>query len=604
MTATFSERFVVSTPDDLDELELALTEGGIASVVVDIPESATALLGAREFRRVVAAARNVGTRISFQTDDPLRRELARIVGARLAEPESSPVVADSVPKDDAPTRRIEPATVAVAPTEDDATFRLWEPGRQAGHWSEPDRTDASYSFVVTPPAPARTNVVVGELTTQTHDYWQTSIPRFEDWERIAPARHQSVRPSAVRRSRMVALALVTVTLLVIAGLLAAFVVPTATITVTPIVTPLSVDLTYGIAQPGTAWDIAIQPTTIESTLTFSATAPASGERFEPDAVAVGVLQLTNAATEDIVVPSGTTFVGDAGIEVVSTEEIVVPAADPFSSLMFGSATVGVRSTVPGPDGDIDSQAVFGQLDNGVFFVNREPVAGGTMKRIATVTQADHDALNQQARSDLTGRAASALDGKIPQGHQVVEGSQQQGTVVVMFDHAVGTDAQTTTIEASVRVTAQTFDPAAALQQARSEAERRITQSAGTDARPLPSSISIADPQPIDGSNGTAYALHASGSAEAILDATALDALRSDLTGAGQADALARVQQVPGVAQVAIERERAWIGNSLPRFASRISIYVRDSTITTDTDTAHAEGISAQATSSGSAPAGP
>jgi len=606
MATTFSERFIVTTPDDLDELELALNEGGIASVMVDIPDSATALLGAREFRRIVGAARNVGTRLEFQTDDPLRRELARIVGARLAE---SPELLGDAQKthpgsaDDAPTRKIEPMNdrSEVSDNNEDH-FRLWEPGRQAGHWSDPDRTDASYSFVITPPR--REALVVTEPPVQTHEHWQASIPRFEDWERIAPVRTQIVRPSNAGRSRFIAATLVIGTLLTIAGLLAAFVVPTATIIVTPIVTPLVIDLTYGVALPGATWDVAIQPTPIENTVTFTASLPTTGERFEPDAAAAGALQLTNASTEEIVISAGASFLNDTGYEVTSVAEVVVPAADPYSSLMFGSASVEVVSAIAGPDGNIDSQVVFGQLDNGIFFVNREPLTGGTMKRIATVTQADQDALNEQARLNLSGAAPSALDGSVPQGRQIVPGSVEPGTVVSTFDHPVGADAHSVNVSASLRITAQTYDPAAALQLARQEAERRINESAGTNARLISESVAIDDPQPIEGANGVAFTLHTSASTESIIDTNTLGAIRSELTGREQGDAIARVQQVPGVAAVVIERDRAWIGDRLPRMTSRITFVFADATTTPELSTAHAKGLPTQAASSGSTIAGP
>jgi hypothetical protein len=602
MAAIYSERFVVSTADDLDELELTLGEGELEAVVVEVPESATALLGAREFRRVLAAARDAGTSLVFSTDDPLRRELARIVGARLTEPEPEPTqpATTRVDPNDALTHRIAPAVARRTMSEDDddvgdddqATFHLWQPGRQAGHWDAPEQTDASYSFVITPPT--RGNVVVepDEMTTQTreHPQWHADIPRFEDWERITAVRHAATRPAAFRRSRVIAALILALTLLVIASILALFVIPTATITVTPQVSPVNVDLTYGIAQPGATWDVTIEPTTIENTLTFSATAATTGERFEPDAAATGVLQLTNPATEEIVIPAGSSFFSDGGVEVVSLTEIVVPAADPYSSLMFGSAAVDVRSAIAGPDGDIGAQAVFGQLDSGVFFVNRAPVSGGTLKRIATVTQADLDALNQQARAELTGKAPTALDGRVPQGQQIVTDSQQQGTVVISYDQAAGADAPSVKIDASLRVSAQTFDPAAALQQASDEASRRIAAAAGEQARLLPASLSIADPQPVEGANGNAFTIHASGSAEALIDAAALEAIRSDLAGSSQSDATARIQQVAGVAGVTIARERSWISDGLPRFASRISVVIQDSTAR-ESSSASAEGVS-------------
>jgi hypothetical protein len=263
--------------------------------------------------------------------------------------------------------------------------------------------------------------------------------------------------------------------------------------------------------------------------------------------------------------------------------------------MFGSAAVDVRSAVAGPDGDLGSQAVFGQLESGVFFVNRAPIAGGTLKRIATVTQGDLDALNQQARADLISQAPSALEGHVPTGRQIVNGSEQQGTVVVTFDQTAGADAENVKVDARLTVSAHTFDPDAALQQARAEAEQRIAAAAGANARVLPDSMVLTDPQPIDGANNNAFMLRASGSAEAIVDVESLDALRSELTGVNEADALARIQQIAGIEAIAIDREHSWFGNGLPRTDSRISFVITSrATSTGEALPNNAEGVSAEA----------
>ncbi len=97
MAARYVEQFTVRTPDELDELVEAIGDGQLEAVVVDVPDGASAFQTAREFRHLLTVARAADVEIEISTDDPLRRELARILGFRL----SSDAVLDS-PVSDSP----------------------------------------------------------------------------------------------------------------------------------------------------------------------------------------------------------------------------------------------------------------------------------------------------------------------------------------------------------------------------------------------------------------------------------------------------------------------------------------------------------------------
>ena len=57
MTARYVEQFTVRDSDEFDELEAAIGEGQFDAIVIDVPDGATAFQTAREFRRILNAAR-------------------------------------------------------------------------------------------------------------------------------------------------------------------------------------------------------------------------------------------------------------------------------------------------------------------------------------------------------------------------------------------------------------------------------------------------------------------------------------------------------------------------------------------------------------------
>lgn len=607
MAARHADLFTVSSASDIDEFERVLageTDDPPGSITIDIPEGATTFFNARDFRRVLQAARASDTALQVRTDDPLRRELARIIGITIAtadhvdQPrEASPIatagepttrtgpVSDDSPVDAAADTAASIQTPNNAVTSDQettrASFQPWLGADDSmlidpdGAGDEDEESEASFSFVITPPVPRRTHLVTEPVTVPS----STTTGRVEPGLRSRPsrntreqARHDSRR--RVRR-RVLGLAVIVLTLLALAAVAFGLILPAATIAVTPRITPIEATMTYGLDTPGATWDIRLSSIPVSTTLTFSASGPTSGERFEPDATASGSVQLTNASTVDVVVAAGTVLMSESGIEVMTTEEIVVPAADPYGSLTFGSATVEIRAGVAGPDGNLAPDTIYGQLDNGIFYTNREPLSGGTSRKIAVVSPTDVDALEQQARDNLEGQATVALSSLLKPGQRLVEGSEQRGSMQVSFDRQVGEDATTIKIDATMTVSGEVFDPSEWHTDARREAEARLQSRIGVGQELIAGSVELSEPEGIPGAGDSAYTVRASARVRSEIDRDRLDALRPELAGGSPESAIARFRQIDGVDGVSIEQRNDWLTSSLPRMTSRITIEVVD-----------------------------
>lgn len=584
MAARYVEQFTVRTPDELEELEEAIGEGQLEAVVVDVPDGASAFQTAREFRHLLNIARSADVEIELSTDDPVRRELARIMGFRLASDAilDTPVPDRPVP-DCSPASRtfriVRPAgpeTIDVTADPSDPagagelpTYRPWQ-ASEPSEMDDDDIDDGSYGFVIHPPTTRRP-------ATQPFE------PRARQAETIqrsgigeTPVRNQMhpqsapLRATRLRRFRWLIL---TLTLALVAAVLVTFLLPAATIAITPVESNVSASLTYGVALPGTDWDIAIQPQTVSTTLTFSATIPTTGERFEPDTAARGSVLLTNASTSEIVVPAGTIVANETGVQFTTTTDVTVPAADPYGSLTIGSATVEVVAVAPGPDSNVEAETLYGQLDSGIYYLNRDPIGGGANRRIATVSPTDIDTLNQRAKTDLDARSIGAIDKQLANGQQLLDGTERRGQLRTTFDRAAGADADTLRLDASLTISAEAYSLGNIHGEARAAVADQLRVQAGDRAAVLADTLQTSEPLPIVGSNGTAFSVNATARVRAIVRQEELDALRGSLTGKDAGEALARIEQIPGVGSVRIDRSPTWLGKQMPRLESRIQIEV-------------------------------
>jgi hypothetical protein len=540
----------------------------------------------------LSVARAANVEIEIATDDPLRRELARILGFRLSandvldsDVEDSPI--PTAPPDSRTFRIVRPAAnEAIDVTADDAdrydadtrpSFKPWQPPATGEIDSDEDEDDdvddGSYSFVIHPPTTRRATTQSFERPVREAD----TIQSFDVWEASTYGFPATPAASRGRRLHPIAWISLVVTVALIGAMMVMFLLPSATIAVTPVESEVNASLTYGVALPGTNWDIAIQPDTISTTLTFSATIPTTGERFEPDAVARGSVLLTNASTVEVLVPAGTIVTSESGPQFATVADVVVPAADPYGSLTIGSAAVEVAATAPGPDSNVAAETVYGQLDSGIYYLNREPIGGGTSRRIATVSQADIDTLSTRASQDLEAKAVGAIDRQLTEGQHLLIGTEDRGQIQTTFSHAVGADAISLKLDATLTLTAQAYSLDDVHEQAKTAVIQRLRAQAGSDVAVLEDSLRASQPQPIQGSNETAFSIDATATTRAIIDQNELDALRDELSGADADDAMARIKQISGVDSVAIEHSPNWLGGRLPRLDSRIQLEVVNAT---------------------------
>ncbi|HEU4793685.1 MAG TPA: hypothetical protein VFS96_08505 [Nitrolancea sp.] len=557
----------IETDEDVDRLLGRFPELEQGNIVVTVRPEGTALLTAAEFFRLFSAARKSGVTLTISSDDPLRCELARMLGWSVGEP---PETDD---EEDSPTQII---PVSRFSADDLAAFvRKTPPVSSLPETiSAPEAPTTAIALPEDSPSPS-TAYAGGASSFQTvdrnHASAVQSLGRGAGLMQAIAGKFRLPEEEGRRRRYFLAGAIgaLVLVLLILAGILF-YVLPTATITIVPTEHAIAADLTYGLDTPGAEYDIKIATTPMSNTSVFDKTIPTTGARYEPDGTASGKILFTNPLTTAISLPAQSKITGSNGQEYLTQSAVTVPAADPFGALSFGSAAVPIIASKAGSGSNADPGFVVGQLSNGLFYTNREPVGGGTDKKIQTVSPDDIAALTEEAKKDLDGRVENEFMGKIGGEMKLVPDSFKKGEPSLTFTHQANEDATEVAVHATVDVNALTYDPAKLHEQARGEASKRLASQAGPDAMLLGTSLQISDPAPINDQQ-TGFSIHANATVRSVITDEERSRLASSLVGKDPDAAESLLHQQRDVANYQMTLSPSWLPQKLPELASRIRI---------------------------------
>lgn len=250
-----------------------------------------------------------------------------------------------------------------------------------------------------------------------------------------PARAQADVPVAghqvrVRRPRHVVLpiagALVILALLV-AGVAAYVVLPSATVVVTPRVETLGpVSFTVHADPAATAVDATngvIPAQRLSFDLSATDTFSATGQRVE-QAAATGSVRWTNCdPTASYRIPAGSVVRTRNGVRFTTTEPVFLPVAGiNGTTLDCQSNSAGIKAADPGPDGNVDANAITVPPStyngNVIRVTNPAPTTGGVKQTFPRIEKKDVDAAQAALRKELS----SQLDAKLGEPGAVAEGT--------------------------------------------------------------------------------------------------------------------------------------------------------------------------------------
>jgi Baseplate J-like protein len=253
-------------------------------------------------------------------------------------------------------------------------------------------------------------------------------------------------------------------ILLIGGVGAYLVLPSATIVVAPKeepVGPVSVTIRADPTADAPDPDAGVVPAAIVSLdLSATNTFPATGKRVVSTR-ATGTVRFENRdPTSSNTIPSGSIVRTDDGIRFETNAAVTVPRAElVFPKVIPRFATVKVTAVDKGPDGNVDADRVVEvpRTENGQFLkvTNQDPTDGGKRDEFPKVVQADIDgalaALEPALQAALVARLADPTI--VPAGATLFPETAELGVPVPSVDPASLLDQEIATFDLSLSATA-------------------------------------------------------------------------------------------------------------------------------------------------------
>ncbi|MEA2598825.1 MAG: hypothetical protein QOF01_5294 [Thermomicrobiales bacterium] len=551
---------LVSLSDSLPDVLNRLGKSTGSTVSLVIPAASSLFLTASEFRALQAAADRARIAVTVTTDDPLRQQLAALFKLPIAAPE--------LDNDPASTNGNTPnAEQSPSPTQPPATESTSNAADETGTAEEslPLLPNVESDTPTSPHAPTSAYSTDGTEPDPRGDLFAESPP-------VAPGRLSVVSDrvrATTKHQRLIAAGSLAAALVV--TYLAAFLFLTSvTVVLTLRRQAISRDLTVAVAAPGIsapAADLTIAATPVTFAVSSTQTMNATGSKTVGDAAAHGKVSLSNPTTKNVTVEAGTQLEDKiTGTKYAIANTVELPAGK-NGAPGFGEAEVTCLQ--PGTIGNRDQGLLSGRLPNGVYYANREaPIAGGTDKQIAVVAQADLDALQAQATTDMEARAAAHSPG--PE-LVVLAPSIQLSQPSFTPDHQVDQESTTVTLQATAQVTALAYLP--------TELRDRVADALGAtspDGYEIDrSSLQLSEPSASGGNaQATLLALHADASARAILTPENRSQIAETIAGDDEAAAKTYLTTLPGVENYAIRYSPSWLPNRIPSSADRVHVETR------------------------------
>ncbi|GIW10899.1 MAG: hypothetical protein KatS3mg061_1956 [Dehalococcoidia bacterium] len=257
----------------------------------------------------------------------------------------------------------------------------------------------------------------------------------------------------------IAVALTAGVLGVAALLLAALVVPSATVELAPVATAASEVVTVKASRQARGVNadqrtIAARLITAEAEATE--TAEATGKKSSPAEKARGRVTLTNRNPQEngaVGVPRGALLRTLGNIQFTTDEAVTVPAST-------APIQVAVTAVEPGVSGNVPARSITAfvepALQSRLAVVNEQPLSGGSQSETPYVTLADRNRLRQSIIEKLRNEGYARLYEAKRENESIYRETVQVTVTEETFDRLLDEEARTVSIVAKARVSAIAF----------------------------------------------------------------------------------------------------------------------------------------------------
>lgn len=364
-------------------------------------------------------------------------------------------------------------------------------------------------------------------------------------------------------------------LLVLIFFIGWFVLPAASITITPASAAMTIDVPVIADSTINSIDLAAGkiPARVVTSgdVEGSSTVSASGQRAVPNQPAHGFVTFTNLTDRPLTVPKNTVLLAGKTSFFTLADTQVGPSLKVGDTAIPGAGSAAIQATEPGADGNVGVGAITGidgVLASKVSVVNHSATTGGSNKKASYLSSDDQAKAKQGLLNELRQQALDRIRGQIARNETFLPSPASDGEgAVEELTYAESPEQVTgqTTLHMKVLVRGLAFqgdDVNQVVSQAMDAAARKKGNGAQLADAPL-----VIQPPAVTGNDGTAIKLqvHATGRVSAPLDSRAL---ANQVRGLSATTARNRLAAAPGVGRAEVKLWPAW-ANKVPSFAWRI-----------------------------------
>lgn len=361
----------------------------------------------------------------------------------------------------------------------------------------------------------------------------------------------------------------------LAGIVALFVLPSATVEIVPGSSSVSVNVPVEADSNVSGIDLSAGkiPAKIVTSgiMDGSSVVSASGQRDLPSAPAKGFVTFTNRTGQPVFVPKNTIVqAGKVAFFTVSDTQ-VPPTQTIAETAIQGSASASIQAAEPGEEGNVAVGAITaiqGGLSSQLSVVNRAATTGGAKKR-ATYLSADDQAKAKQALlNDLRRQALDKVRGQIPRNETFLPSPDSDGeNAIEELTYEESPEQVTTQTRLHMKVllrglTFQGDDVNQVVAQSMDAAVRQRAPGTRLDSGPL-----VIDPPAVIGNDGSTIKMqvHTTGR---VISSVNPSELAEQIRGLPAEDARLKLLRAPGVGDADVQLWPAW-SQKVPSFSWRI-----------------------------------
>jgi hypothetical protein len=343
--------------------------------------------------------------------------------------------------------------------------------------------------------------------------------------------------------------------------------PTATVTIVPVSKAITATGTLTVTTGSASAAQHEIPGRVLSTITMSqaASVPTTGTGHQDAQAAYGKVTFYNALPAPQVIPAGTLLTGNDGVEVITDQEAVIPAAVPPTE---GQTTVWAHALTTGPQGNISAEDISGKCCRDNIFVSNSAFTGGQNARTyPMVTAHDISAIATSLETSLTRSMQAAFQPQVRSDETLIV--PLPCTPLVSPDHQAGTEATEVQVTVSLICTGEVYRTSV-YQAAVAQLVTHAAQPLGpgyAQTGTIQASITTSTYRP---HGAVTLTVKGAGTWTYQISEAEREAITRSIAGKSKAQATAFLLAMPGVQSAAIDEERS---DQLPGDGSRIQVII-------------------------------